>query len=892
MVVVCGRGRGSVVPAETAVAEPSNALPSGIVTFLFTDIEGSTKILKRLPDEAPEIFERHNEIVRAALGKHGGHEVGTDGDSFFVAFDNADNALATCAEIQAAIAVEDWPDGGTIRVRMGIHTGTAAPRGDNYVALAIHQAARVVSAAHGGQIIVERHRGRAHASCATRQPGRPRQVPGPRLRRTRVAPPTRSAERSRRRPTPPRTPRRWPQPRDASDVVRRPRARDREIAALLDTQQILTLVGPGGTGKTRLAIESALAAVDDWPDGVWLIALADLEDGSLVPTAIAEALGLAPSAADRWPDVIAWARDSRSLLVVDNVENHVAACAELLPQLIQHPGIAVMTTSREPLSVAGERQYRVDPLAVPAGDASESDVRRSPAVELFVDRATTRRSDFELDERAVADVARLCAGLDGLPLAIEIAAARVGVMGVPEILDGLHDRFGLLKSSDRTLPQRHRTMVDLLAWSYDLLDPLEQIAFRRLGVFAGSFTVAAAVAALVDDDLPADDVAELVWSLVDKSLVVADLTESGTRYRMLQTVESFAASLLADHGDDVATGRRAATALLARVGPWLTADRQWMGEVSIELANIRSLIARLTPARSGGRTATGLLARSLPRCGAVVSHRDRGGDPVDDVTPRTDVDEGRDAHVACRPPPPLRGDRQGRPTCSSRPRRSREDVGAPGMERCGGRSHPRRDPAPGRDARRGDSGGRSGAEPGVVAPRPGAERNLNGIARYEAGDMTGAFESLSRELAIYEQLGLEANIASAHGNLAELAMHLEHHAVAATHQQACLELALEIGQPVLIAFRRSWPHGSRLAMVDWVLAASACNPPPSANSPPPATPCIPPTRPNSMRCVRTRPNSSARTPLPPSCARERGARSGRRSGARSGRLRIGARPHA
>ena len=154
MVVICGRGRGSVVPAETAVAEPSNALPSGIVTFLFTDIEGSTKILKRLPDEAPEIFERHNEIVRAALDTHGGHEVGTDGDAFFAAFDNADNALATCAEIQAAIAVEDWPDGGTIRVRMGIHTGTAAPRGDNYVALAIHQAARVVSAAHGGQIIV------------------------------------------------------------------------------------------------------------------------------------------------------------------------------------------------------------------------------------------------------------------------------------------------------------------------------------------------------------------------------------------------------------------------------------------------------------------------------------------------------------------------------------------------------------------------------------------------------------------------------------------------------------------------------------------------------------------------------------------------------------------
>ena len=472
---------------ESATAERPHALPSGMVTFLFTDIEGSTKILKRLPDQAPDLFERHNEIVRAALATSGGHEVSTDGDAFFVAFDDADAALTTCAKIQTALAAEDWPDGGTIRVRMGIHTGTAAPRGDNYVALAIHQAARIVSTAHGGQIIVsDTALGHTHRAA----PGnlvplgkfRVRDFDEPELLHRLDPPNVPVVERPLRA-----------LPAGGHNLVTPPTSfvgREREmeeIAGLLDAGQILTLVGSGGTGKTRLASEAALTAVGDWPDGVWLVALADLEDDSLVPTAIAEALGLAPSATDRWPDVISWARDRRSLLVIDNMENHVAACAGLLPQLIEHPGIAIMATSREPLGVAGERQYRVDPLDVPPDGANESDARRSPAVELFVDRATARRSDFHLDEASVVDVAQLCAGLDGLPLAIEIAAARVAVMTIPEILDGLHDRFGLLKSSDRTLPRRHRTMVDLLAWSYDLLDPLEQIAFRRLGVFAGQF---------------------------------------------------------------------------------------------------------------------------------------------------------------------------------------------------------------------------------------------------------------------------------------------------------------------------------------------------------------------------------------------------------------------
>lgn len=803
--------------AETAPAESPNALPSGMVTFLFTDIEGSTKILKRLPDRAPDIFDRHNQIVRAALDRGGGHEVGTEGDAFFVAFAEADDALATCAEIQTALAAETWPDGGTIRVRMGVHTGTAAPRGDNYVALAIHQAARVVSAAHGGQIIVSDTtlsytRGPPPGSVVPLGKFRVRDFDQPELLH-RLDP--------RNVPIVDRPLRALPA--GGHNLVKPPtsfvgRGREmREVAALLDTQQVLTLVGPGGTGKTRLAIECALAAVDDWDDGVWFVALADVDDDSLVPAAIADALGLAPSDSDRWPDVMSWARESRSLLVIDNVEHHMPACTELLPQLTRYSGVAVMTTSREPLGVAGEQQYRVGPLDVetPAVDSSDSDW--SVAVQLFVDRARARRPDFDLDDATTLEVTHLCAELDGLPLAIEIAAARVAVMTVPEILVGLHDRFGLLKSSDRTLPTRHRTMADLLSWSYELLEPSEQVAFRRLGVFAGSFSVSAAGGALADDDLAVDDVPELVWSLVDKSLVVADLTEHGTRYRLLHTVEEFAEGLLIEHGEDLATGGRAARGLLDLVGPWLTPDRGWIGEVAVELANIRSLIARL--ALNDPETAQ-QLACSLARYHQAANSFRSGIEEVtraamslDAPTPTRVVmlTALADLHLRC-------AETAKATELLDEAQVLADDVGAPEWE----------DAA--LDRTRGEILLREGRHDDAIHVADRAldrelslhgqarMRNLAGIARYESGDLSGAFEALASELSIYEQLGFEARIASAHGNLAEIAMHLGQYDLAASHQQACLDLALEIGQPVMIAYSAIVAARLTARDGDWELA--------------------------------------------------------------------------
>jgi predicted ATPase/class 3 adenylate cyclase len=815
----CVRDRTSTVSAER-----TRSLPSGRVTFLFTDIEGSTKILKRLPHTAADLFERHNDIVRHALRRHTGHEIRTEGDSFFVAYDDADEALASCSSVQADLAAEEWPDGGTIRVRMGLHTGTAAPRGQNYVALAVHQAARISSAAHGGQVIV------SDATLAElRRPAPGNVVPLGKFRvRDFDEPPLLYRLDPVGVPVVDRPIRALPA--GGHNLVRPPTSfvgRDREmaqIASLLQTGQILNLVGPGGTGKTRLAIEVGLHAADDlhsgddWSDGVWLVGLADVEDGSLVAAAIADALGLAPRATDRWPDVISWARDSSSLLIVDNLENHLATCSQLLPELIRQPGVAVLATSREPLQVAGESVFRLGALDLPAVDDEESDVRHSPAVELFVDRARARRADFELDERSVPDVARVCSRLDGLPLAIEIAAARVGVLSVAGILDGLQDRFALLRSSDPTQPQRHRTMTDLLAWSYDLLDPAERIAFRRLAVFGGTYTVASAVDALTDPDLPADDIPELVWSLVDKSLVVADLAENGTRYRLLETVKEFAERHLVEHGEGLATGRRLAASLLARVGPWLTADRQWIGDVGVELANIRSLIALLTPHDQD--TAQQLVC-SLARYHEAVQSPRNGIEEVSRAMAALDARTSTrvvmlttlaDLHLRC-------AETTEATELLEAAEELARDVGAPAWN----------DAAVERT--RGEILARAGAydEAVRVAEQAltrelsllGQSRmwNLRGIAMYGAGAMSGAFEAFGHELEIYERLGYEANVASAHGNLAELAMQLGRPKEAARLQQLSLDLALEIGQPVMIAF--SAIVAARLAAGDgeWALAA-------------------------------------------------------------------------
>jgi predicted ATPase/class 3 adenylate cyclase len=799
------------------MAERSPGLPSGHVTFVFTDIEGSTKIVKHLPDDAAEIFERHNQIIRSAIDSHAGHEVGTDGDAFFAAFEKVEDALAACATAQQALAEESWPEGGEVLVRMGVHAGLAAPRNDNYVALAVHQAARVVAAAHGGQIMV--------SDTALRGAAPPTATRVVNLGRYRIRDFDEPEVLHRLDPdavaVPDRPPRATPAGghnlvRPPTSFIGRGRAID-DIVGLISTERLVSLVGPGGTGKTRLAIEVGLRIAADWTDGVWLVELADLADSSLVPAAFADAVQSATTAeSDAWADVLRWAEQSRSLIIVDNVEAHLPMCGELVGALLRFSDIAVMATGREPLQIAGESVYRVASLDLPSIDDGPAVIRRSAAVELFLDRAGARRPGLPVDDATVADIARLCGRLDGLPLAIEIAAARVSVMSIREIIAGLDDRFCLLRSSERSLPARQRTMRDLLTWSYDLLESLEKTAFRRLAVFGGTFTVDAAVAAIAADDLSADDAPEYVWALVDKSLVVADLTENGTRYRLLETVREFAGRLLVEHGDAHATARRSAAVLLDRIGPWHMADRKWIGEVGDELPNIRALLARLAPHDCEQAQA---LACSLARHHDAVQSFDTGIEELTRAVATLDArTPTRVAMVTALADLHLRrADTASAARLLDDASTLQDEVGPPewndaAVDRTRGEILCRAD-----EYDEAAALAKNALTRGLSPLGQARMNNLAGIARYSVEDMTGAFDAFTHELEIYQELGFDANIASAHANLAEIAMQLGDSRAAATHQQACLDLALAIGQPVMLAY--SSLVGARLVaeLGDWVL---------------------------------------------------------------------------
>jgi len=816
---------------------PARRLPSGRVTFVFTDIEGSTKLLKRLPDVAPDLFERHNELVRAAIAEHGGCEVNTDGDAFFIAFDDVDSALACCAHAQRLLAAERWPDGGEIRVRIGIHSGVAVPRNDDYVAMAVHQAARIVSTAHGGQIV-------APAAALDDATG---DLPGVRvgLGRFRIRDFDEPVELVRLDvadvPVVDRAPRATPFEghnlvRPSTSFVGRESDADR-LLELLEQRFIVSILGPGGIGKTRLAVEIGLAHASRWPDGVWMVELADLATPALVASAFAEALGLHPAAdADVFDDVLAWAADRTALLIADNVETCVDACADLLPRLARLPGITVLLTSREPLNVPAEVVYRLRPLGGGEGDdgedggggggdgeaagSSPGPHAESAPVRLFVDRARSSRPDFDPDPH-LAEIAELCRRLDGLPLAIEIAAARVTVLTVPEILAGLTDRFGLLRSNERNRPQRQRRIFDLLQWSYDLLDDGERAAFRRLAVFGGSFTLDAAVAALgdpiVDDgsasdaerpeqsvaagaQLAPDDVPELIWALVDKSLLVLDQSHAGTRYRLNETVRAFASEWLDRAGESAVVAQRSADDLLERVGPGLPFDRRWLGETSVELPNIRRVIDLLAEV-DGERAQT--LACSLCAFHDVTQGFESGVVEVSALTEElvdptpvrvvllcwlADLHLRRGDDQLARAPLDLAAELGAR-------------VGLPGWA----------DVAV--DRTRGEILLRSGstAEAAEVA-RQALDRadlsdvgrarmwNLLGIASISVGDLAASRDAFGNELAIYTALDHETKIAAGEGNLAEVGLRSHDHEAASRHQRASLELALAMGQPVMLAF--------------------------------------------------------------------------------------------
>lgn len=559
-------------------------LPSGTVTFVFTDIEGSSRLFRRFGDGYHGLLERHNELLREVWGIYGGCEVKTEGDAFFVAFNDAAAALRACVAGQEALAAEPWPSEAEIRVRMGVHAGLAYPRGDDYVAFAVHQAARVVSAAHGGQVLVSASTvtGAAHpVGVVLRSLGHYRlrdfddpvellQVEGPGSERH--FPALRAI------------------PADGHNLVR-PRTafvgRDAELDELdvaVGTNRLVTITGMGGLGKTRLVTEWGLRASNGWPDGIWMIDLSAVSDPLLIPYAVADSLGVSlAGAADAWVEVVAQLASRQSVLIFDNCEHLTAAVADRVDDLIDGcPAIKVVATSREPLGLSDEHVWRLEPL-----DAIDD------GVQLFIGRAQDVRHGFSPGPDEMQSIAAICQRLDGLPLAIELAAARTAQFRVQEILAGLDQQRLEMRHRDRHVPERQRTMRALLDWSWQLLNPDEQAGLAAIGVFTGSFDLTTATAAMAAEPGLA---AETMWSLVDKSLVEVDLTANDTRYRCLYSIRSYAREQLDSQSATAKVAGRLAEHFLERFGPQLDSlDQYRIHERSIEIDNVRGLITMLSP---------------------------------------------------------------------------------------------------------------------------------------------------------------------------------------------------------------------------------------------------------------------------------------------------------
>jgi predicted ATPase/class 3 adenylate cyclase len=532
-------------------------LPEGTVTFLFTDIEGSTRLLQDLGDAYAGVRATHHRLLRAAIAK--GTEVGTEGDAFFVAFPVAIDAVVAAVDAQRALASHPWPPGHPVRVRMGLHTGRGTVGPDGYVGLDVHRAARIAAAGHGGQVLL------SEATLALTQHELPpgttaRDLGSHRLKD--LANPERIAEL-----VIDGLPSDHPPLRTVDHVqtnVRSPLTsfigRERELEALrrlVDDHRLVTLVGTGGTGKTRLLLQIAATVVPDWPDGVWLVELAPLTDAAQVLPAIARTIGAHEDPGrDPGEVVLDFLRPKRLLLLIDNCEHLVAPVADHVRRvLLEAPRVSVLATSREALAVDGETVFHVPSLAVPpAGEArSGQDIEQAPATRLFIERATAAAPDFAPLPDDLVAIAEICRRLDGIPLAIELAAARVRMMSVADIAERLSDRFRLLTGGARTALPRQQTLEAAIDWSWGLLTDDERRVLRRLAVFAGGSTVEAAAAVALDEDAlgavdRTGDVLDLLGRLVAKSLLGVTRT-TPTRYRPLETIRQYARERLLEAGE-------------------------------------------------------------------------------------------------------------------------------------------------------------------------------------------------------------------------------------------------------------------------------------------------------------------------------------------------------
>jgi predicted ATPase/class 3 adenylate cyclase len=586
---------------QSSRPRPGSAeLPTGTVTFLFTDIEGSTRLLQELGDRYAAVRDDHAAILRHAIQEGGGVEVNTEGDSFFAAFRSPAGAVRAAVTAQWGLAGHDWSPGPPVRVRMGLHTGDGTLGGDDYVGIDVHRAARIAGAAHGGQVLLSDST-RALVEHALPEGASFRDLGQHRLKD--IALPERLHELVIEG-----LPSDFPAPRT---LDARPNnlpvqltsfvGREEEIAEvrrLLDGTRLLTLSGPGGSGKSRLALQVAAELLSDFRDGAFFADLSSVTDPALVPSVVARAVGV-PQVMGRpaLEAVKQHLRDKQLLLVADNFEQ-VAEAAPMLEELLAAaPALKVMVTSRVVLSLRGEQEYLVPSLDMP-DPGRLPDVHalgRFQAVRLFTERALAVQPGFRLTEENAPAVAEIIARLDGLPLAIELAATRTKVLTPQAMLPRLQQRLSILTAGARTLPDRQRTLRDAIAWSYDLLDAAERRLFARLSVFAGGWTLESAEVVCNPADLGLDMLDGLT-SLVDKSLVRrTEPADAQPRFAMLETIREFGREQLRTRGDFDGILRRHGDHFLdlaVEAEPHLTAADQgeWLNRCDRDHANIRAAL--------------------------------------------------------------------------------------------------------------------------------------------------------------------------------------------------------------------------------------------------------------------------------------------------------------
>ncbi|MDR7418170.1 MAG: tetratricopeptide repeat protein [Armatimonadota bacterium] len=622
-------------PEELASANGgAGDLPTGIVTLVFTDIEGSTRLMQELGPRYEAALADHHRLIREALRRHDGREVLTVGDGFFLVFQHASDAVRFAVAAQQALTRHEWPTGLPLRVRMGMHTGEPTLAGGQYVGLSVHRAARIAAAGYGGQILVsEVTKQLADSgipeSIALRDLGMHRlkdlhqwehlfqvvhaDLPAdfPRLRSIDTLPNN--------------------LPRKLTSFV----GREREVAAIKDlvrTAPLVTIVGIGGAGKTRLALQAAADLLTEFRDGAWLVEIAPVSDPKQVVQAVAAAVGVRESPGlSLKASILDYLSTRHLLLIVDGCEHVVASVAEFVQTLLTTAqDVHVLCTSRESLRINGEKVWRIPSLPLPdvRGVSDLETLAQNAAVRLFAERARAVAPGFALTERNASLVAQICVRLDGVPLAIELAAARVAVLTVDQIAARLDDRFRLLAGGGRTAMPRHQTLRATMDWSYDLLSEPERALLRRLSVFAGSWTLEAAEAVCPDGVITRDAVLDGLTQLVDKSLV-DPRGDVETRYAMLETIRQYAQEKLvaAREAEELRARHRDWFLTLAEEAePHLRGPQQkaWLDRLEREWDNLQAALRWSVEGREADAAAR--LATALWRFWYLRGHLTVGGD--------------------------------------------------------------------------------------------------------------------------------------------------------------------------------------------------------------------------------------------------------------------------